>query len=266
MTEQVYSAMAQSIIDGESEEAEKLALQSIEMGIDPLDAINKGFVLGVEQVGNSFSCGDAFLPELVMAGEAMKVAVNALEPELAKQEKGREMLGTIVIGTIEGDIHDIGKTLVGTMLSIAGFKVLDLGVDVPIQTLLEKARDENADLIGVSSLLTTTMAKQQEVIEILEDIGLSHNSIKSVKKALVRLDDMNMIRVGFQNKYMPMYKESRPSIKYYKTKVKLVLDAKLWELTTLDGLQIDIDFLQVASKFKPLNLLFAFHFYLANLW
>ena len=173
MTEQVYSAMAQSIIDGESEEAEKLAMQSIEIGIDPLDAINKGFVLGVEQVGNSFSCGDAFLPELVMAGEAMKAAVNALEPELAKQGKGREMLGTIVIGTIEGDIHDIGKTLVGTMLSIAGFKVLDMGVDVPIMTLVEKARDENADLIGVSSLLTTTMVQQRDVVEALDDIGLS---------------------------------------------------------------------------------------------
>jgi corrinoid protein of di/trimethylamine methyltransferase len=172
MSEQIYSAMSQSIIDGESEEAAKLAAQSIELGIDPLDAINHGFVVGVNHVGNLFSSGEAFLPELVMAGEAMKAAVNALEPEMSKQGKGREILGTIVLGTIEGDIHDIGKSLVGTMLSVVGFKVFDLGVDVPVPTLVEKARTEDADIIGVSALLTTTMMKQRDVVEALDDIGL----------------------------------------------------------------------------------------------
>jgi corrinoid protein of di/trimethylamine methyltransferase len=172
MDEQIYSAMAQSIIDGESEEAEKLAMQSIELGIDPLDAINQGFVVGVDHVGQLFSSGEAFLPELVMAGEAMKAAVNALEPEMTRKGKGREILGTIVLGTIEGDIHDIGKSLVGTMLSVAGFKVFDMGVDVPILTLIEKARTENADILGVSALLTTTMVKQRDVVEALDDIGM----------------------------------------------------------------------------------------------
>lgn len=164
--------MAQSIIHGEPEEAEKLPIQVIELGIDPLDAINHDFVVGVDHVGNLFSCGDAFLPELVMAGEAMKAAVNVLEPEMSKQGKGRKMLGTIVLGTVEGDIHDNGKTLVGTMLSVVGFKVFDLGVDVPILTLIEKARTENADIIAVSALLTTTMVKQHDVVEALDDIGL----------------------------------------------------------------------------------------------
>lgn len=172
MNDQIFKAMAQSIIDGEAEEAERLALEAIELGIDPLDAINKGFVVGVDDVGNRFSCGDAFLPELVMAGEAMKTAVGVLEPEMAKQGSERKMLGTIVLGTIEGDIHDIGKTLVGTMLSASGFKVFDLGVDVPVMTLVEKARLENADIIGVSALLTTTMVKQRDVIEALDDMGL----------------------------------------------------------------------------------------------
>ena len=102
----------------------------------------------------------------------MKAAVNVLETEMAKQGTEREMLGSIVLGTIEGDIHDIGKTLVGTMLSTAGFKVFDLGVDVPILTLIEKARAENADIIAVSALLTTTMVKQRDVVEALDDIGL----------------------------------------------------------------------------------------------
>lgn len=172
MNDQIFEKMAQSIIDGESEEAERLALEAIELGIDPLDAINKGFVVGVDHVGNLFSCGDAFLPELVMAGEAMKTAVSVLEPEMARQGTARKMLGTVVLGTIEGDIHDIGKTLVGTMLSAAGFKVFDLGVDVPVMTLVEKARSENADIIGVSALLTTTMVKQRDVVEALDDMGL----------------------------------------------------------------------------------------------
>lgn len=172
MNEQIFEAMAQSIIEGEFEEAEKLALQAIDLGIDPLDAINKGFVVGVNHVGDRFSCGDAFLPELVMAGEAMKTAVNVLEPEMSKQGTERKMLGTVVLGTIEGDIHDIGKTLVGTMLSSSGFKVFDLGVDVPVLTLVEKARLENADIIGVSALLTTTMVKQRDVIEALDDMRM----------------------------------------------------------------------------------------------
>ena len=172
MSESIYRAMAQSIIDGESEEAKKLALQAIEAVIAPLDAINQGFVVGVDHVGELFSTGEAFLPELVMAGEAMKAAVDALEPEMAKQGTGRQMLGTVVLGTIEGDIHDIGKTLVGTMLSVAGFKVFDLGVNVPIADLIEKARTENADIIGVSSLLTTTMVKQRDVVQALEEAGM----------------------------------------------------------------------------------------------
>jgi corrinoid protein of di/trimethylamine methyltransferase len=168
----MFKAMAQSIIDGESEDAENLAFQAMEMGIDPLEAINKGFVVGVDHVGNLFSCGDAFLPELVMAGEAMKAAINVLEPEMVKQGTQRKMLGTVVLATIEGDIHDIGKTLVGTMLSASGFKVVDLGVDVPVKTLVERARDENADIIGVSALLTTTMVKQRDVVEALQGMGL----------------------------------------------------------------------------------------------
>jgi len=177
VNEQIFNAMAQSIIDGESEEAEKLAIRAIEMGIDPLDAINNGFVVGIDHVGDLFSHGEVFLPELVMAGEAMKTVVNVLEPEMSKRGTERKILGTIVLGTIEGDIHDIGKTLVGTMLSAAGFKVIDLGVDVPVTTLVERARAENADIIGVSSLLTTTMVRQRDVVKALEDIGL-RSSIK----------------------------------------------------------------------------------------
>jgi corrinoid protein of di/trimethylamine methyltransferase len=113
-----------------------------------------------------------FLPELVMAGEAMKAAVAVLEPELAKRGTERKMLGKVVLCTVEGDIHEIGKTLVGTMLSATGFQVFDMGVDVPIMKVVEKAREVNADIVAMSALLTTTMVHQKDVIEALEDTGL----------------------------------------------------------------------------------------------
>jgi len=172
MTEKMYQDMAQSIINGDPEEAERLARQSIADGIPPLDAINKGFVLGVNHVGEQFSCGEMYLPDLVLAGEAMKAVIAVLDPEMIKQGVERQMLGTVVIGTVEGDIHDIGKTLVATMLSGSGFKVYDLGVDVPVKTFVEKAREVNATIVGISALLTTTMVKQKTVIEELEKAGL----------------------------------------------------------------------------------------------
>jgi corrinoid protein of di/trimethylamine methyltransferase len=171
--EKLYQDMAQSIIDGEDELAAELAKQSIDLGIDPVEAINKGFVVGVNHVGDEFSCGNAFLPELVMAGEAMKAAIAVLEPEFNRRGTKREVLGRIVIATVEGDIHDIGKTLVGTMMAAAGFEVFDLGVDVPISQIVQKAREVGADLIGVSALLTTTMVKQRDVVEAVEDMGLA---------------------------------------------------------------------------------------------
>lgn len=177
MNDDLYKSMAQSIIDGESEEAAKLAQLSIEQGIDPLDAINNGFILGVNHVGEEFSNGNAFLPELVMAGEAMKSAIAVLEPELNRRGTKRQMLGKVVIGTVEGDIHEIGKTLVATMLSAAGFEVFDMGVDVAIGDMAAKAKQENADIVAVSALLTTTMLKQKDVIEALDDMGI-RSSIK----------------------------------------------------------------------------------------
>ncbi len=172
MSDELFQAMAQSVIDGEVEGARRLAQEAVERGIDPLEAINRGFVVGVNYVGEQFAAGEMFLPDLVLAGEAMKAAVEVLEPELARRGTERQMLGTVVIGTIEGDIHDIGKTLVATMLSTAGFKVHDLGVDVPVTTFVEKAREVGADIVGISALLTTTMVRQRDVVEALEDAGL----------------------------------------------------------------------------------------------
>ncbi len=172
MTEELYKQMAQSIIDGEAEQAVSLAQKSIELQINPLDAITQGFVNGVSYIGEQFGKGEAFLPELVMAGEAMKAAIATLEPELLKHNEARQVLGRVVLATVEGDIHEIGKTLVGTMLSASGFEVYDLGVDASADKIIGKAIEVNADLIGMSALLTTTMVRQREVIDELDKEGL----------------------------------------------------------------------------------------------
>ena len=172
MSEELFKQMAQCIIEGEKETAVELAQKSIELGIPPLDAITKGFVEGVNYIGDLFGKGEAFLPELVMSGEAMKAAVAVLEPELIKLGEAREMLGRVVLATVEGDIHEIGKTLVGTMLSASGFEVFDLGVDQSAEKIIGKALEVDAQLIGMSALLTTTMVRQREVIEELDKEGL----------------------------------------------------------------------------------------------
>lgn len=172
MANELFQKMAQSIIDGDSDVAVELAKQAIAQGMDPLEAISNGFVIGVNKVGEAFSIGDVFLPELVMAGDAMKSALATLEPELKKLGSAREIMGRVVLATVEGDIHEIGKTLVGSMLGASGFEVFDLGVDQPAEKIIGKALEVNADIIGMSALLTTTMVRQREVIEELDKEGL----------------------------------------------------------------------------------------------
>ena len=113
-----------------------------------------------------------YLPDLVLAGEAMKAAVGVLEPEMARLGVERQVLGTVVIGTVEGDIHDIGKTLVATMLSGSGFRVYDLGVNVPVKRFVEKTQEVKANVVAMSALLTTTMVKQKAVIDELQKAGI----------------------------------------------------------------------------------------------
>jgi corrinoid protein of di/trimethylamine methyltransferase len=193
MSEDLFHKMAQSIIDGDADAAVALAKESLSANLDPLEAISRGFVVGVNTVGEAFGRGDAFLPELVMAGEAMKAAVGTLDPELKRRGAQRQMLGKVVIATVEGDIHEIGKSLVATMLGASGFDVYDLGVDTPGNKLIGKALEVNADIIAMSALLTTTMVKQREVIEELEKEGLRKKIKIMVGGAPVTRDWVNSI-------------------------------------------------------------------------
>ena len=172
MPEETFSAMRQSVIDGAPDTAAALAQQALAAGVPPLDAINHGFVPGMQEVGEQYSQGQMFLPDMMASAEAMRAAMIVLDPELKKLGAERPMAGIVILGTTKGDIHEIGKTLVGTLLSANGFRVYDLGVDVPGEKFAAKVREVNADIVGVSALLTTTMRNQKTVIEALEKEGL----------------------------------------------------------------------------------------------
>lgn len=170
--ERIFEEMAQAVIDGLPDKARALAHDAIQAGIDPLEAIERGFKAGMDVVGDGFAKGELFIPDLMMSGEAMKAAIAALEPELMKRKQQRQVLGRVVIGTVQGDIHEIGKTLVATMLAASGFEVHDLGVDVSPQRFVEMVRQVDANVVGLSALLTTTLLNQETVILTLKEAGL----------------------------------------------------------------------------------------------
>jgi corrinoid protein of di/trimethylamine methyltransferase len=159
------------VIDGEPEDAEKLAKQALEQGVDALACINQGLMPGIQKVGELFSTGDYFLPELIIGADAMKAALDILEPALVGGQE-REVVGRVVLGTVEGDLHEIGKTLVATMLTANGFQVTDIGVDQKPEAFIAAIKNVNADIVGASALLTTTMLQQKKLVEALETAGL----------------------------------------------------------------------------------------------
>jgi len=161
MQAETLAAMRRSILDGTADDAATLARQALEQGIPPLEAIDQGFVPGMNHVGDLYAQRKIFLPYMLASAEAMKAAMVVLEPELKRQGGERLAAGTVVLGTAKGDIHEIGKTLVGTLLTAHGFQVHDLGVDVAGERFAAKVREVNADIVGVSALLTTTMGGQK---------------------------------------------------------------------------------------------------------
>jgi corrinoid protein of di/trimethylamine methyltransferase len=171
MAEEIYNQLAQAVIEGEPEEAEELAKQALEQGADPLACINEGLMKGIKEVGDLFSKGEYYLPELIIGADAMKAALDVLEPALMGNQK-REVVGNVVLGTVAGDLHEIGKTLVGTMLTANGFRVYDIGVDKKPEEFIAAIKETNAEIVGASALLTTTMLQQEKLIQALEEAGI----------------------------------------------------------------------------------------------
>jgi len=172
MTEELFTAMRQSVIDGDPDAAMDLATEALAAGVDPIAAIDEGYVPGIRLVGEQFRSGEMFLPDMMAAAVAMQKALVILEPEMLARSVQREVLGRVVIGTVKGDIHEIGKNLVGMMLMANGFEVHDLGVNVTPEQFVEKVREVDANVVGMSALLTTTMVGQRAVIQALSDAGL----------------------------------------------------------------------------------------------
>ena len=172
MSEDLLTMITENIVGGEPEAIVTLTRKALELDLRPLEIINQGLVAGMNIAGEKFAQGEFFLPHLLIAAKGMQAAMELLEPELGARKQVHEVIGTVVIGTVQGDIHEIGKSLVGTMLSANGFKVLDLGVDVPREVFIAKVRETGADILGLSALLTTTMIGQREVIEDLVQAGL----------------------------------------------------------------------------------------------
>jgi len=166
--EEFLNKVKKEIIEGNKDEAVQLAQRAIAEKMDLTEVIEKGFIPGIKKVGQLWEEGEYFLPELIRSAECMKAAMEIMQPELEKAQIDVRSAGKIVIGTVEGDIHDIGKNLVASILSANGFDVVDLGADVKLETFIEKAEEVNANLICLSALLTTTMTGQKKLIELLK--------------------------------------------------------------------------------------------------
>jgi trimethylamine corrinoid protein len=168
----LMTRLTEAVIAGDTAAAERLARAALEARQDAQEVIENACIPGILKVGDLWEQGDYFLPELMASAEAMKAAMGVLRPALERAQAARLSRGTVVIGTIEGDIHDIGKNLVSSMLSANGFDVIDLGADVKLERFIDTALESGADLICLSALLTTTMTGQRRLVERLKERGV----------------------------------------------------------------------------------------------
>jgi corrinoid protein of di/trimethylamine methyltransferase len=172
MDKEYFDRLAQTVIDGEAEECVKLVEEGLDKGVDPVEAIEKGLARGIMKVGDDFGAGEVFLPELIMAADVMKQGTEILDERIRASGAARKTLGQIVIGTVKGDIHDIGKSVVAAVLQANGFDVADIGIDVSVEAFLQAVRKHGADVLGMSTLLTLPLQVMGEVVGKMEEEGL----------------------------------------------------------------------------------------------
>ena len=165
------AGLAEAIIKGDMAGATQLTTEALDEGMSPKSVLDDGLIAGMDVIGGRFKKGEVFIPEVLIAARAMKSSMAILEPALAKA--GVEPVGRFVVGTVKGDLHDIGKNLVAMMMKGAGFEVIDLGVDVAPETFVEQVKAHNADMVGMSALLTTTMPAMEAAVKALSDSGVA---------------------------------------------------------------------------------------------
>lgn len=170
--ESVLNELAEAVLSFDEGSAKAAAQRALVLGVDPVEAVERGLKRGIVIVGEKFARDELYLPHLLMAADALRAGVQVLEAALPVEDVDMMRAGRVVIGTVKDDIHDIGKNIVAAMLGASGFEVYDLGKDVKAEAFVEKAREVNADIIAVSSLMTTTMPGQRELMEELEYRGV----------------------------------------------------------------------------------------------
>jgi corrinoid protein of di/trimethylamine methyltransferase len=172
MGERILGELRDAVLDFDDDGAKRLSAEAVAAGMDPVMVLEEGLSKALREVGDNFGRGEAFVTELIAAAQTMEAGAEILNQEIARLGASRKAVGRFMIGTVEGDIHSIGKNIVKTMLTAAGFEVIDLGVDIKAEKFVEKARELEPDIIGLSALMTTTMVMQREVIKALIDAEL----------------------------------------------------------------------------------------------
>lgn len=178
--EKIIEDLKEAIIELNEVKAVEATKNLIAQGIDPLVGVEKGLSSGMTIIGDKFNQGECFLPELIRAGNAFNAAIKVLEPEIMKRGEKQSQAGVVVLGTVTGDVHKIGKEILAMLLKTRGFVVHNLGEDVSMSTFVSKAEEYDADIIGMSALLTTTMPAQKEVIDFLKEKGIRDNFLVMV--------------------------------------------------------------------------------------
>ncbi len=172
--------MRMAVLEGEEDEAVTMAKKAIDEGMDLVTVMNEGFLAGIREAGELYAAGDYYLPELVCSADAMKAALAVLDPEMRKLPGGVKSSGKIILATVKGDIHDIGKTIVGAMMTASGYEVIDLGADVDNSVVIQSVIAQEPLILGLSALLTTTMNEQKHIID-----SLIENGFRSKVKVIV---------------------------------------------------------------------------------
>lgn len=170
MSEKLFKEAIEAILKGDTDKATDVAKRGLDEGLNPLELMDKGFIPGINQVGDLFETGRLFLPQLVYSATAMEKATEIINAAIPEEKAS--VTGRVVVGTVEGDVHDIGKTIVVALFKANGFEVLDIGRDVPIERFIDEAEKFGANIIGSSTLLTTTMAAQKQLEQDLKKAGL----------------------------------------------------------------------------------------------
>ena len=166
----IYERLATAILEGDAEKTPGLVEKGLEQGLAPKEILDNGMVVGMNEVGARFKAGDMFVPEVLMSADAMQAGLVILRPELVAS--GAQLIGTVVLGTVKGDLHDIGKNLVGMMCEGAGFEVIDLGFNVDPEKFVEAIKEHKPNVVGMSALLTTTMRAMAQTIQAIQEAGL----------------------------------------------------------------------------------------------